>query len=160
MRGGAGRRKRSEGLRGAAITLLRVSDPIPRAPVQHSLVRLACPRFSVVSSPAAVTSSSGTGCGRISFRIELAMAFTLSCQSSARPGADRDTKSARNSWRGPRNCLIPVTKLSARSSVEREEGGRQPELPAEERVLRRIGQAHSTREAEALQAAGRYGAGD
>jgi hypothetical protein len=70
----------SAGFRDAAIKfLLRLPVPGTLVPPQHSLARPACSRFSVGSSSAAVVSSSGTGCGCVSFRIELAMAFTFFC---------------------------------------------------------------------------------
>jgi hypothetical protein len=122
MRCRAGRRERSARRLGAAMMLLVVSDPARRAPGQHSLATPACPRSSVVSSFAAVTSFSGKGCSCTSFRIELAMRSPRPVQLSAlRPIVTRDRHGIL--VRNPRNCLILRTAPDARSSVERERGG-------------------------------------
>ena len=134
--------------------LLRVvPDPAPRPPVQHSLARPACPRFSVVSCSATATSSSGTGCGRMSFRIEFAMAFTSSYPivCAAHGGSRRESHAI--VLRVPSS----YSAHSARGTLQRRARKRGPATGVAGRGARTVAreeQANSTREAHATGSVG------
>ena len=116
-------RKRSAGRLRAGVTVLRVPDPLPRRPPQHSLARPASPsRSSVVSALRAATSSSGGGNApftstRAWHDVHLVLANGLRTRRSI---AVRDRRAAL--VRGPRNCLLPAATLGAPCTREKGTG--------------------------------------
>jgi len=116
-------RKGSAGRLRAGVTLLRVADPLPCRPPQHSLARPASPSgSSVVSALPAATSSSGGGrapftSSRAWHDVHLVPANGLHTRRSI---AVRDRRAAL--VRGLRICPLPAATLGAPCTREKGTG--------------------------------------